>query len=221
VAHYASSSARFLVEQGAELLVIACNSASAVALDEIRAAVPVPVIGVIDPGAASASAMSNSRRACVIGTAATVNSHAYRTALERYGMQVVEKACPLFVPLVEEGWTDHPVTEEIARIYLAELFAHCEREWSGTVAADVMVLGCTHYPLLTALLKRVLPASVTMVDSAHALATQVAAVLPSRETDGSPQRKFYATDSLDKFQTLGARFLGHPIADVQLVTLPE
>jgi glutamate racemase len=221
VAHYASSSARFLVGQGAELLVIACNSASAVALDDIRAAVAVPVIGVIEPGAASASAMSNTRRACVIGTAATVNSHAYRAALERFGMQVVEKACPLLVPLVEEGWTDHAVTEEVARIYLSELFADCERTWSGKASADVLVLGCTHYPLLTTLLKRVLPTSVTMVDSAHAVATQVAGMLPSRSADISPQRKFYATDSLDKFQTLGARFLGHRISDVQLVTLPE
>jgi glutamate racemase len=220
VAHYASSSARFLHQQGAEALVIACNSASAVALDEIRAAVPIPVIGVIEPGAATAASITRSRRVCVIGTQATVSSHAYRHALQGHRLEVEEKACPLFVALVEEGWTDHPVTEEVARIYLREMFDECSQRWGDGAEPDTLVLGCTHYPLLKPLLARVLPPHMQMVDSAEAVAQQVAAMRPAK-ANGSGNTRFFATDSLEKFRSLGARFLGRTIEDVELVTLPE
>src|SRR6266404_9332442 len=142
VAHYAVGAVRYLQDQGAELLVIACNTATALALDEIKAASHVGVIGVIEPGAEAAVAATRKKKVVVIGTDATIKSHAYQRALESKGIAVREKACPLFVPLVEEGWTEHTVTEQIAHIYLTEAFS------GGSQDADVLVLGCTHYPLI-------------------------------------------------------------------------
>ena len=125
VAHYAVGAVRYLQAQGAELLVIACNTATALALDEIKAAAGVEVIGVVEPGAAAAAAATRKQHVVVIGTEATVSSHAYRRALEsrKVKIKVREKACPLFVPLVEEGWIEHPVTEQVGRIYLSEAFS--------------------------------------------------------------------------------------------------
>ena len=120
VARYAIGATRFLESQNIDLLVIACNTATALALPLIEAAASVPVVGVVEPGAAMASELSQSRRAIVIATEATVVSHAYRDALARHGVAASEKACPLFVPLVEEGWTEHAVTEQVAHIYLGE-----------------------------------------------------------------------------------------------------
>src|SRR6202042_1035825 len=168
VARYAVEAAHYLEARGAELLVIACNTATALALDRITAAVHVPVVGVVEPGAEAAAALSKNQRVVVIGTEATVSSHAYRKALEARGLKAREKACPLLVPLVEEGWVEHPVTEQVARIYLDEAFA------GGFRDADVLVLGCTHDPLLKALLDRVAPSHVDIVDSAESTARAVA-----------------------------------------------
>src|SRR6202051_171763 len=167
VAHYAVGAVRFLQEQGAELLVIACNTATALALDEIKAAATVEVIGVVEPGAEAAATESSNKKVVVIGTEATISSHAYRRALEVRNVEVREKACPLFVPLVEEGWVDHPVTEQVARIYLSEAFS------DGAFEADVLLLGCTHYPLIKTLLRRVAPAHIAIVDSAESTAAEV------------------------------------------------
>src|SRR5713226_2514365 len=164
VARYACEAARFLEQQGAELLVIACNTATALALGQIRQAASVKVVGVIEPGAQQAAAASLSRKVVVIGTEATVCSHAYKNALAALDLEAREKACPLLVPLVEEGWVGHPVTEEIARIYLSEAFS------DGFHSADVLLLGCTHYPLLKPVLRRVAPDNVTLVDSAESTA---------------------------------------------------
>ena len=223
VARYAVEAAHFLESHGAQMLVIACNTATALALDRITAGAHVPVIGVVEPGAEAAAAATKNRKIVVIGTEATVSSHAYRRALEARGLQAREKACPLLVPLVEEGWVEHSVTEQVARIYLAEAFA------DGFGNADTMVLGCTHYPLLKSLLHRVTPGHVSIVDSAESTARAVASrlplfVLPKGEAEERrviPRLKFFATDSVEKFQRLGQRFLGHPIEDVQHVDLKE
>ena len=209
--------------QGAELLVIACNTATALALDEIKAAADVEVVGVVEPGAEAAAVASRKRKVVVIGTDATISSHAYRRALEAREVTVREKACPLFVPLVEEGWVEHPVTEQVARIYLAEAFSDDAND------ADVLVLGCTHYPLIKPLLRRVAPEHVTIVDSAESTALDVARQLqiapPSspagNELRGVPQLKFFATDSAEKFRRMGTRFLGLPVEDVLHVDLKE
>jgi glutamate racemase len=149
--------AHYLESHGAQMLVIACNTATALALDRITAAAHVPVVGVIEPGAKAASTTTKNQKIVVIGTEATVSSHAYRKALEARGLSAREKACPLLVPLVEEGWVEHAVTEQVARIYLNEAFA------DGFHDADTLVLGCTHYPLLKPLLHRVAPGHVSIV----------------------------------------------------------
>jgi glutamate racemase len=225
VARYAVEAAHYLEAHGAELLVIACNTATALALDRIAAAAHVPVVGVVEPGAEAAASLSKNERVVVIGTEATVSSHAYRKALEARGLNAREKACPLLVPLVEEGWVEHAVTEQVARIYLEEAFA------DGFRGADVLLLGCTHYPLLKALLHRVVPSHVGIVDSAestaHAVAGRLEKLFPPtpaiREERRAtpPHLEFFATDSVEKFQRLGERFLGHPIERVQHVDLKE
>jgi glutamate racemase len=222
VAHYAVGAIRHLQSQGAELLVIACNTATALAFDEISAASDVEVIGVVEPGARAAAEASRARKVVVIGTDATVASHAYRRALEARGVTVNEKACPLFVPLVEEGWVEHAVTEQVARIYLDEAFSGEAR------GADVLVLGCTHYPLIKPVLSRIAPPHVAIVDSAESTARDVARrfqIVPLAPSAGemraAPRLKFFATDSAEKFRKMGSRFLGHPVEDVIHVDLKE
>jgi glutamate racemase len=222
VARYAVEAAHYLESHGAQLLVIACNTATALALDRIISAAHVPVVGVVNPGAEAAAAATRNRKVVVVGTEATVSSHAYRKALEALGLEAREKACPLLVPLVEEGWIDHPVTEQVAKIYLNEAFAN------GFQNADTMVLGCTHYPLLKPLLQRVAPPHVTIVDSAestaHAVALQLGQLVSptaDEERRAIPRLKFFATDSTEKFKRLGTRFLGHPIDQVEHVDLKE
>jgi glutamate racemase len=225
VGRYAVEAAHFLESQGAQMLVIACNTATALALDRITGAVHIPVVGVVEPGAETAARSTKNRKIVVIGTEATVSSHAYRKALEARKLQAREKACPLLVPLVEEGWVEHPVTEQVARIYLSEAFA------DGFHDADTLVLACTHYPLLKPLLQRVTPTHVNIVDSAESTARAVAShlqqLLPpppicdTGERRSAPRLKFFATDSTEKFKHLGERFLGHPIDGVQHVDLKE
>jgi len=227
VAHYAVGAVRYLQNQGAELLVIACNTATALALNEIKAAAGVDVIGVIEPGAEAAAAATRKRKVVVIGTEATISSHAYRRALEARKVAVREKACPLLVPLVEEGWVEHTVTEQVAKIYLSEAFA----DDAGDFNADVLVLGCTHYPLIKPLLRRMAPEHVEIVDSAESTAREVArqlqiGALPAaaqtrRERRGAAELKFFATDSAEKFRMAGTRFLGLPVEDVVHVDLKE
>ncbi|MBS1852956.1 MAG: glutamate racemase [Acidobacteria bacterium] len=216
VAKYAVEATQFLERQGAELLVIACNTATALALPQIEQAARVPVIGVVEPGAERAAEASHKKQVVVLGTEATVASHAYARALEARGVQAREKACPLFVPLVEEGWVEHPVTRQVAEIYLREAFAE------GFEQADVLVLGCTHYPLLKPLLRSVAPPHVAIVDSAESTAQAVAAKLGARPAgSGHAGLKFFATDSVEKFRRLGTRFLGRPIKNVIHVDLRE
>lgn len=223
IARYAAESAQFLVnEQGAEYLVIACNTASALALDAIQDAVPVPVLGVIEPGAAAARAASQTGDVLVIATDATVQSHAYMAACRAQGLRALEKACPLLVPLVEEGWTDHPVTAEVIRIYLDELRAEAAAEG---LTPDTLVLGCTHYPLLRPLMERAVRPGSKVIDSAEATAQAAVRLFNGRaaaplegETPQTEVRCF-ATDSVEKFERLGSRFLERPVGHVELIDL--
>jgi glutamate racemase len=235
VARYAAESAQFLVrEQGAEFLVIACNTASALALDAIQDAVPVPVLGVIEPGAAAAQAASQTGDVLVIATDATVHSHAYKAACAAKNLRAYEKACPLLVPLVEEGWINHHVTDAVVRIYLGELTSDAA---AAGMSADTLVLGCTHYPLLRPLIERAAPRGITVIDSAESTAEAAALLINNRcpiqpgeaqaasgsvETHPSvvqTEIHCFATDSVDKFERLGSRFLGRPTGKVQLVDL--
>jgi glutamate racemase len=245
VAKYAIASAHFLEQHGIEMLVVACNTATALALEDIRAAVNVPVVGVVEPGSERAAQISKRKNVAVVATEATVASHAYRKALNRLGLEAREKACPLFVPLVEEGWVEHPVTEQVAHIYIDEVFrdglpqpANTARSLSqlantgqagspgswdpNTREADVLLLGCTHYPLIRPLLRRVVPAGVEIVDSAESTAAQVAELVGKEcGRDGAGSLRCYATDSVEKFRRLGEKFLGRAIESIELVDIEK
>jgi glutamate racemase len=219
IARYAVESARFLEQRGCEYLVIACNTATALALEDIRRAVSVPVLGVIEPGAHAAKwAVGAVAEVLVLATAATVQSHAYYAACEAIGLKAVEVACPLLVPLVEEGWTDHGVTREVLRIYLSEALAKCKPE--------AVLLGCTHYPLIAGAIQttlRELGSDAVVIDSAEATAEAAAAALGAAARTNSPENSLsfecYATDSVEKFQRLGSLFLHQPIAHVHHLDL--
>ena len=218
VARYACEAASFLEQQGAGLLVIACNTATALALEQIRGAASVKVLGVIEPGAQRARAESRTGKAVVIGTDATISSHAYKKALAALKIDALEKACPLLVPLVEEGWVDHPVTEQVAKIYLDEAFR------DGFGDADVLLLGCTHYPLLKPAIRSVTGPKVTLIDSAESCARYVRErlenlqLLATKRSAGTLQP--FVTDEPDRFAELGARFLGGPCEPAWKVDLP-
>lgn len=231
VARYAVESAQLLESYGAEYLVIACNTASALALDAIRSAAQVPVLGVIETGADSAAAVSVTRDVLVVATDATVQSHAYAQACAARGLRGLEKACPLLVPLIEEGWTGgdpagdpangaaSAVTRQVLRIYLDEAFSDAE---ARGYSLDTVLLGCTHYPLLRAMLKESLPSGMTILDSAETTARRVRQQLEINESptdEGLSRCHFFATDSVEKFRALGSRFLGQPIERVELIDL--
>ncbi len=210
VTAYSIRNARVLQERGIDLLVVACNTASAVALPALRAALPVPVLGVVEPGARAAAAASRSGRIGVIGTAGTIGSGAYQAAILalRADALVVARACPLFVPLAEEGWTDpdDEVVRGVVRRYLDPLAA--ER-------IDTLVLGCTHYPLLKAAIAAALP-GVRLVDSAETVAAEVAALLPGLAGRTSTHQ-FLVTDTPEKFLAVAGRFLGRPVDSAEHV----
>ena len=228
IARYAVGSGRFLEAQGADMLVVACNTASALALDVLEAESRIPVIGVIEPGAAAAqAAAANNPRAngvLVLATEATVQSHAYARACSTRKLAAFEKACPLLVPLVEEGWTDHPVTEEVLRIYFEQAFGDAKAD--GIVPRTIL-LGCTHYPLIQPLIARVLKkhfavhGPMRIIDSAVATAQRVAGrfVMSTSTSNEELDCRFFATDSIEKFPRLGSRFLRRPLAHVQHVDL--
>jgi glutamate racemase len=212
VTQYSLRNARFLLGHRPELLVVACNTASAVALPAMRAALGVPVLGVVEPGARAAARASRSGRIGVIGTESTVASGAYQAALRaaRPDAEVLARACPLFVPLAEEGWTDpaDEVVRGVVRRYLAPF-----RE----AGVDALVLGCTHYPLLRAAIAAELP-DVALVDSADAIASEVEARLGRLPSAGGAHR-FFVTDTPGRFLRVARRFLGADVPDAEQVDI--
>jgi glutamate racemase len=218
VARYAIEAARFLEGRGMDMMVVACNTATALALPAIRTAIKVPVEGVVEPGAEAAAAATKRNRVVVIATEATVESHAYKHQLERRNINVCEVACPLFAPLIEQNWIDHPITQRVAHIYLDNFFYDYE------TGPDVLVLGCTHYPLIKPILRSVCPWRVEIVDSAESTAITVANSLgTAHHTDGASKRSadisYFATDSVERFRRLGQIFMGAPIDAVHLVSI--
>ena len=183
---------------------------------------PVPVLGVIEPGAEAAAEQTKTGDVMVMATEATVASHAYAAACQRRGLHGIEKACPLLVPLVEEGWIEHPVTEQVVRIYLDDMLAEAR---AAGQQPDALVLGCTHYPLLRGVLERTVPQGVTVIDSAEATARRVASAMAGRASSRTteeaemPHIRCFATDSVAKFERLGSRFLGRPVGTVELIDL--
>jgi len=205
----------FLIGQQVKMLIVACNTMAAVAIDHIRQRSPVDVLDVIEAGAASAVDLTRNGRVGVIGTLATLESRAYEHALHRHreGLAIRGQACPLFVPLVEEGWFDHPVTRMTAHEYLDPLFE------SGI---DTLVLGCTHYPLLQPLIQEIAGPGVTLVDSAQTTAIAARQRLADLGllTDRTEPavRRYFVTDVPQRFRSVGERFLSQPLAHVKVVS---
>jgi len=220
---YALQATRLLVGEGVKMVVIACNTASAVALYVLQEAWdPVPVIGVIEPGARAGVAATRNKRIAVIATEGTVKGGAYARAIRRLlaDADVVQQPCQVFVALAEEGWAETPATLATAAHYLDPLF-------SGADAPDTLVLGCTHFPVLAGAIRRTVGEDIALVDSAETTAAAVAEALAKRnlateaELGSGPPIRFFATDSPERFARVGAIFLGRDIdeASVELVDL--
>jgi len=205
----------FLVRRNVKCVVVACNTASSHALDALRQRLGVPVIGVIEPAAEAAVAASPRGLIGVIGTLATVGSHAYPAAVERLlpNASVISRACPLFVPLVEEGWLDHQVTRLVAEEYLVEL---------RSAGLDSLILGCTHYPLLAPLIADLMGPAVRLVDSGAEAARATTAILAERgqlSAGGNPEHRFFLSDEPRRrsFARVAEAFLGRPLPDATVV----
>jgi glutamate racemase len=221
VRRYSREIAAFLLDEGVKAVVVACNTATAHALDVLRQEIPVPVVGVVEPGARAAvdeadAPTSSPRRIGVIGTVGTIRSGAYERAIRALdpGAVIAARACPLFVPLVEEGWLDHEATELVAREYLTPL-----REQQ----VDAVVLGCTHYPLLRPLIGRVMGPDVRLIDSARETAVATAKALDDAGLlalgDRTPSHRFVVTDAAEQFGRVAAHFLGAPLEHVETLAL--
>ncbi len=208
IRRYALENAAFLLDKGIKLLVVACNSVSAVALDLLQSELSIPVVGVIEPGARAAVAATRNKKVGVIGTEATIASGAYTRALKALdaSLEIYTRACPLFVPLAEEGWVDNDVARAAARRYLTSL------KRSGI---DTLVLGCTHYPLLAGVIQEVLGSSVRLVDSALTTARAVQELLEERRLQRRDQQpgslSFFVTDIPERFIKVGHWFMGQPV----------
>lgn len=206
---------RFLQEQNVKLIVVACNTASAQALDELKKKLAVPVMGVIEPGATKAVSVTKNGHIAVLGTEGTVNSKAYPKALLKNlpNALIIQQACPLFVPLVEENWTNKPAAELIAREYLLPI---------QQSRADTVILGCTHYPVLKGVLSRILGAQVKLVDSADTLAEAAQVFLCKHhlaQTEGKGRITVYASDAPQRFKRLAQILLADKISTVHLKKL--
>lgn len=218
VIRFSRELASFLLSKGVKMIVAACNTASSVSLPSLEEFCPVPVIGVIEPGARAAAGSTRNGVVGVIGTLGTISSGAYQKALRGIeGVKaVVAQPCPLLVPLVEEGWLDHEITTLVVEEYMKPLQSE---------GIDTLVLGCTHYPLLKPVLGRVLGSGVALVDSAEAAAAEVASRLGESGRDsprgGVPDYRFYVSDIPLKFQEIAQRFLGRSIPLVTQVELGE
>ena len=218
IAHYTTQITQFLLEKNVKTLIIACNTMAAVAAQTVRDMSPVPVLDVIEAGARMAAETTGSHRIGVIGTPTTVNSNAYARAIHQFSndVRIYSQACPLFVPLVEEGWLEHEVTRLAAMEYLRPVLAE---------DIDTLVLGCTHYPLIKPLLQDVAGKTVRLVDSAEAMAERTAELLAERgllnTSRVQPHYEYYVTDVPVKFQTIGERFLGRSLSPVHVVKWQE
>jgi glutamate racemase len=217
VTRYALLCARHLAAQGIKMLVVACNTVSADSLPTLAEALPIPVVGVIEPGARVAAAKTRGGTIAVLGTPGTVASGAYQSALQRLAplSHVVARACPMFVPLAEEGWTEGEVPRLVAERYLGDL------RRSGV---DTVLLGCTHYPLLASVIAEVMGPGPALVDSAHATAEAVAHVLHARgllRSATSASHRTLCTDLPDRFHRMAERFLGRPVVSVEAIDLNQ
>jgi glutamate racemase len=214
IVHYSSQITEFLLNRQVKMLIVACNTMAAVAAQQIKSLATVPVLDVLSAGAACAASMTVNKRVSVIGTPATINSGAYTQAIERIDpfIKVIGQPCPLFVPLAEEGWVDHPVTWLTAEEYLRPVLDQ---------QIDTLVLGCTHYPLLKPVIQDVAGAEVQLIDSAITVAERASRLLDQMQLRnrqaGTGHYEFHVTDVPYRFQAIGERFLGRALDNINIV----
>ena len=214
VLKYSIENAKFLITRGIKILVVACNTSSSVSLPYLTKNLTIPVIGVVEPGAQAAVAHSKTKKIAVIGTETTISSNSYKKAIKSIdnSSEVVGIACPLFVPLVEEGWLNGDIVALTARKYLSGV-----RDYG----VDTLVLGCTHYPMIKDVIADTV--KIPLIDSAVETAGEVSRTLKIngmlRHNSGKATREFFVTDSPEKFASAGERFLGHTILNISKITV--
>jgi glutamate racemase len=212
VLRYSFENTEFLVDKGIKLLVVACNTSTAVGLEAMQGRYDIPVVGVVAPGAEAAVRATRNRKVGVVATEGTIRSGEYTRALRglRPDLEIYTRACPLFVPLAEEGWVDNDVAQETARLYLSSL---------AQSGIDTLILGCTHYPLLRKVIRDTIGRSVRLIDSGVVTAAAVHEVLAQGgllRSGHAGAGSFFVTDAPERFMKVGARFLGTPVDAVQL-----
>lgn len=215
---FAKQITEYLYHRGVKMVVVACNTASSLALDYLRGSFDIPIVGVVEPAAREALKVTTNRRIGVIGTTATINSNKFQETLTGIDpkVEVVSQACPLFVPLIEEGWLDSPVTKEVAKIYLTPLLQK---------GIDTLILGCTHYPLISHVIKEVVGEKVRIVDTSLETALEVRTVLEKLNLLNSDNQRvsyeFILSDFPQRFEEIATRFLGSPLENVKQISLDE
>lgn len=213
---YSLQCASFLKSKDVKTIVVACNTASSIALDDLKKSFDIPIIGVIDPGSRSAAAVTKSSRIGVIGTVATINSNAYQSSIMNYNhdAEVIGIPCPLFVPIIEEGWEYSAVAELTAEKYLTELMEH---------DVDTLVLGCTHYPILRYTIKKVIGSNVKLVNPAFETAKDLKKILAEKnilnEDFKTPLYEYYASDAPERFRRVGGNFLKKDIDNLHEIAI--
>jgi len=218
IIEYSLQDAVFLKQKNVKMIVVACNTASSVALNTLREKFSIPIIGMIEPGAKAAIKATSNNKIGVIGTDSTISNKAYSKTLLNFdsSLNVFEKSCPLFVPLAEEGWTDHQATKLIAEEYLHEF-----KEYN----VDTLILGCTHYPILRNIIQEVVGENVALIDSGSAASVEVENYLNGRgiknTSNNSGSHEFYVSDVPKKFKQIADRFLGREVEHIQKVNLEE
>jgi len=216
ITEYSLQIADFLIERGVKIIVVACNTATSLALNTLQDKLDIPVIGVVKPGVASALKLTESNRIGVIGTISTISSGVYENELKlhNHSIKVTSSPCPLFVPLAEEGWINEPATKLIAEKYLEPI---------NKAKVDTLILGCTHYPLLTEVIKQVISSNIKLVDSAQAMASETDKLLSSsgmrNNQNNKGYLKLYVSDLPARFELVANRFLGEKITDVEKIQL--
>jgi glutamate racemase len=218
VIEYAKQDAQFLIKRNVKLIIVACNTVSSVAIDILRKTYKIPIIGMIEPGSAMAAQITKNKKIGVIGTNTTINNKAYSKELLKIDptLEVYEKACPLFVPLAEEGWINHKATTLIAKEYLTEL---------KEKGIDTLILGCTHYPLLADIIQKVMGNKVTLIDSGQAATKVVDNYLAGRglktPINQEGRHEYYVSDLPEKFKNVAEMFLGKKINNIYKVDPEE
>ncbi len=216
VQHYSREITKFLVNHDVKMVVIACNTASSVALPVLEKEFDIPIFGVVKPSVQKAIELTLNGKIGVIGTRATINSHVYLELFQsaNHNLEIFEKSCPLFVPLIEEGWSNTIIAEQIAQTYLEEIKQH---------KIDTLVLGCTHYPIIENTISKIFADKITFVESGDAVAETISQFMNNQNIQNKSSEngntQYFVTDYPQKFDELGSQFLGKQLSNIELISL--